>query len=155
MVGHAGGSPWAIQVAAATAANTASLPFTGGAVDGSTTTSMGGVSTARRMPNERMVRSWTSPRSSTAMASLQTQPSAMWVAPMQYDLSTTSSRGSPQATWTRTATGRPSGATSTSAAAQLPSGDLTSALALLAPGDPTWPPRLAPGDPTSPPRLAP
>ena len=50
----------ASQAAAATAANTASEPFTGGPVAGArSSTSTGGMSTARRMPNERIVRSWT------------------------------------------------------------------------------------------------
>ena len=36
----------------------------------------------RKTPNERMVRSWTSPSSSTVSASDVTQPRAMWAAPM-------------------------------------------------------------------------
>ena len=55
------------------------------------------------MPNERIVRSSTSPVSgSTARPSLHTQPSAMCAAPMQYERSTTSSSGSPAATRTST-----------------------------------------------------
>ena len=38
-VGHSRGHPWSSQTAAATAANTASDPLTGTAVDGSTVTS--------------------------------------------------------------------------------------------------------------------
>ena len=61
-----------------------------------------GVSTARRMPKDRMVRSSGSPCSSTAMPSERTQPSAMWAAPMQYERRTTSSSGRPQRTRTAT-----------------------------------------------------
>ena len=52
----------AFHVAAATAANTASDAWASGAPGSSTiSTSIGGVSLARRIPNERMVRSCTSP----------------------------------------------------------------------------------------------
>ena len=44
-------------------------------------TDTGGVSVARNTPNDRTVRSWGRPSSSTAMASLHTQPIAMWAAP--------------------------------------------------------------------------
>ena len=70
---------------------------------GSISTSIGGVSTARRTPNDRIVRSWT-----VAVVvdrdALATAPSdsAMWAAPMQYERSTTSSSGSPASTRTRT-----------------------------------------------------
>ncbi len=91
-VGQAPGVPWASQVAAATAANTASDPLTGsrgppaspapGTSPGATTvTSIGGVSVARRTPKLRMVRSCTSPAASTASPSLVTHPRAMWAAP--------------------------------------------------------------------------
>ena len=84
--GSRGGS----QAAAATAANTASPPRTGAAPLGVISTSIGGVSTARRTPKDRMVRSWTVPPASTAMPSLLTHASAMWAAPdavrAQHDL---------------------------------------------------------------------
>ena len=54
-----------------------------GAVDGSTCTSIGGVSIARSTPIERTVMSSGSPAAFTTMASLRTQPSAMCAAPMQ------------------------------------------------------------------------
>src|SRR5581483_6357368 len=120
-VGHSGGRPSASQAAAATAAKTASEPLTGGPSSGSIVTSTGGMSTARRMPNDRMVRSWGTPSSSTAMPSDRTHPSAMWAAPMQYDRSTTSSSGSPHRTRTFT---RPS---TSSASAMAPVGDVTCA----------------------------
>ncbi len=81
-MGHAGGKPWWRQTAAATAANTASEPLTGGPEAGSISTSIAGVSIARGTPNERIVRSWTSPAASTASPSDVTQPMAMWAAPM-------------------------------------------------------------------------
>src|SRR5690348_14343617 len=46
-VGHEAGCPWERQIAAATAANTASEPLTGGPADGSIVTSTRGMSTAR------------------------------------------------------------------------------------------------------------
>ena len=55
--GHASGWPAPRHAAAATAANTASEPFTGSPSSGSIVTSILGMSTARRMPNERIVRS--------------------------------------------------------------------------------------------------
>ncbi len=61
-VGQRGGSPSASQRAAATAANTASEPLTGGrSPSAPTTTVTGGMSRAGRIPNDRMVRSWTTP----------------------------------------------------------------------------------------------
>ena len=59
-VGHRGGRPWAIQVAAATAAKAASEPRTGcrsPAAPARRARVIGGVSRARRIPNDRMVRS--------------------------------------------------------------------------------------------------
>ena len=50
--------------------------------DSTMRTSMGGVSTARRIPQLRMVRSSGRPAASTATASERTQPSAMWAAPV-------------------------------------------------------------------------
>ena len=60
-VGHAGGRPWCRHTAAATDANTASLPATAGPSSRPDVTTTGGMSAARRMPNERIVRSSTSP----------------------------------------------------------------------------------------------
>jgi hypothetical protein len=59
--GHASAQPDRAQAAVATAANTASLPFTGSPSSGSISTSIRGVSTARSTPNERIVRSCGSP----------------------------------------------------------------------------------------------
>ena len=74
----------AFHVAAATAANTASDARGSGAPGSSTSsTTIGGVSFARRIPNERMVRACTSPvAGSTASPSVSTQPSAMCTAPI-------------------------------------------------------------------------
>ncbi|MGA0237257.1 MAG: hypothetical protein ACO3PD_02540 [Acidimicrobiales bacterium] len=83
-IGHDEGSAACSQAAAATAAMAASLALTGSPSLGSNVTSMVGVSTARRMPNERMVRSWIEPSSgSTARCSLRTSPSPMCAAPVQ------------------------------------------------------------------------
>src|SRR5918994_159754 len=125
-VGQAGGRPWASQAAAATAANTASEPFTGEPSLASISTPIGGVSTARSTPKLRIVRSWTSPRSSTASPSLQTHPTAMCAAPTQYERSTTSSSGSPHDTATRTPGSSPN---ATVARASAPSGDRTATTA--------------------------
>ena len=98
-------------------------------------TSIGGVSDARSTPNDRIVRSCTSPVSgSTASDSDVTQPSAMCAAPIAYDRSTTSSRGSPAATWTSTATTLPP-STRTRARARAPLGVTTSTSRPSAPGD--------------------
>ena len=77
------GQPSAIQAAAATAANTASEPLTGGPSSRLDATSTGGMSAARRMPKrpDRQVEG--RPSASTARPSVRTQPSAMWAAPMQ------------------------------------------------------------------------
>ena len=74
----------AFHAAAATAANTASDDRASGGPGSSTiVTSIGGVSFARMIPNERMVRSCTSPVSgSTARPSVSTHPSAMCAAPI-------------------------------------------------------------------------
>ena len=66
----------------------------------STSTEIGGVSTARSTPKERIVRSWTTPSPSTVMDSDVTHDAAWCAAPMQYDRSATSSNGSPASTRT-------------------------------------------------------
>ena len=50
-----------------------------------------GVSMARGTPNDRMVRSCTTPSPSTDSASEVTHPKAMWAAPIAYERNTTSS----------------------------------------------------------------
>ncbi len=55
----------------------------GGPDDPATSRSTSGMSRARRIPNDRMVRSWGTPPGATAMPSLRTQPRAMWAAPTQ------------------------------------------------------------------------
>src|SRR5680860_213645 len=55
--GQSGMKPERRHPTEATAANTASDPLIAGASDGSIVTSIGGVSTARRMPKLRMVKS--------------------------------------------------------------------------------------------------
>jgi len=69
--------------AAATAAKTKSLPLAGTSSDSTMSTFTSGMSDAFRMPNERTVRSCTSPSSSTASASERTRLVAMCAAPMQ------------------------------------------------------------------------
>ncbi len=129
---YRGGQPSArvsaFHVAAATAAKTASDALArGGALSGSSVTRTGGMSRARMMPNDRMVRSCTSPVSgSTAIDSVSTQPSAMCTAPIAYDRSTTSSSGSPAAKSTSTPARAPvSASISTRALATAPLGVTT------------------------------
>ena len=70
-------------------------PAPSSALDDST--SIGGMSTARRTPNERIVRSCTSPSASTASPSLVTQPAPCGPRRCSSERSTTSSSGSPHA----------------------------------------------------------
>ena len=88
----------------------------GGPASSTISTSIGGVSCARMTPNERMVRSCTSPVSgSTVEPSVSTHPSAMCAAPIAYERNTTSSSGSPAATRTSTRPIVPSSSVSTRA----------------------------------------
>ena len=82
-VGQDSGAPRFNHVAAATAAKPASDPLQGSLSSGSITTSMEGVSVARTTSNDRTVRSWTVPSSSTTSDSDVTQLQAMWAAPTQ------------------------------------------------------------------------
>jgi len=95
LLGQADGKPSWRQTAAATAANTASLPLTEVksccperfVTDESISITISGVSTARSTPNDRMVRSTgvnvPSELAVTAIPSLRTHPIAMCAAPMQ------------------------------------------------------------------------
>ena len=82
-MGQISGQPRASQVAAATATNTASDPFTGSASLATMLTSTGGVRAAPTTPKDRTVRSTTVPSSSVAIAYDVTRLYAMWAAPMQ------------------------------------------------------------------------
>src|SRR4051794_12418402 len=116
----------AFHVAAATAANTASdANARGASVDGTISTVTGGIARAGMIPNDRIVRSSTSPVSAaTASPSVSTQPSAMCVAPIAYERTTTSSSGSPASTRTATVSMRPvASSTSRCAPASAPSAD--------------------------------
>jgi hypothetical protein len=101
-VGRSRGQPCRRHSATAVATNTASATATAGPAASATSTSTCGISADRRTPNDRTVRSWTSPSSDTASPSEHTQPSAAWTAPMQYERRTTRSSGAPASTCTRT-----------------------------------------------------
>ncbi len=81
LVGQSGGQPWAIHTAAATAANTASDPLTGGPSSASIVTVDGRGLDRPQHPERPDGQVLGPPSSSTAMASLHTQPIAMWAAP--------------------------------------------------------------------------